>query len=431
LYDAQEAYKNASSKFENSTIPNNFPYYYRIEVKNRLALAEEHLEMSEFQYNENRYYTSTSRSFQSLIYSRYVTYSCDFFDSEDDNYFKNLLSEVESYYLYANEDAKNAEVTGFISLQSVGSAQTRASEAKIYLENAKNLYEASNPYTYFDVPEFLYNLAFVVERSNSIGWWIKIGKSFNEIGKLDSDYLENLALEYIEEAQLAVLYSGIILSELGSTSSYLSNAENLLESARDNLEKGYPAASLFEALEATVRANLAIEIIGTEPEDKIDLAKEQAGIKISNSRSQGIEPILAVSYYEYAESLTNKTDYETALINYKFSGMIAGALGFTNISTSTAESRYVGRIDIIRPERTNIFQGFFFVLILCILACIAGIGLGLIFGGLFFGKEKVEKKSIIPKSNEYNIYKEKPPQQPEFSTGDLPRSIKDYYKKNK
>jgi len=429
LGEARRTYQDAKSKLENTSITNKYPYYYKSDITNYLNTAEERLKNSEEAYENETYYTSTSKSFQSLIYSRYILYACEYWDPENDTFIEDLLNEVKSWYNDAAEEAKNAEISGFISLQSVGAAQRRASEAKQNLDAAESSYD-EGLYSYSNVLDFFYKLAFVVERSNSIGWWINIGSYFNETGVLDKDKLENLALEYIEEAQQATVYSSIILSEIGSTigdsSDYLSYAEDLLETARDDLEKGYPAAALFEALEATVRANLAIEIIGAEPEDKIELVRETAYTKIGKSRQQGIEPVLAVSYYEYAESLANDSDFENALLYYKYSSLIAGALGFTNTTLGSASSRYVGLPEIKSPIPEN---WFILLASVAIFAIITGLVLGLLIGSLFSKKEKEEsQKKWMPK--QIDDYK-KTPKHPYFTKEDMPRSIKDYYKKNK
>lgn len=425
LEDSRQEYENAESKLENSSIPNNYPTYYKNEITDYLNAAESRLKNSEENYENETYYTSTSKSFQSLIYSRFVLYACDYWDSENTEFIEDLLQEVKTWYNDAAEKAKNAEIDGFISLQSVGAAQRRASEAKQYLDEAESMYN-NGLRRYSEVLDYLYKLAFVVERSNSISWWINIGSYFNETEILDEDTLDDLALEYIEEAQQAYIYSSIILSEMGATTgdsaNYLSNAESLLETARDDLEKGYPAAALFEALEATVRANLAIEIIGAEPEDKIELASENAISKIARSRQQGIEPVLAVSYYEYGESLANESEYDSALLYYKYSGMIAGALGFTEATTGVS-SRYVGLPQIHIPTE----NWSLIIAIVAILSAVAGIGLGLIISGISPKKEKVHKKWVQKRIDDYK----KISKYPYFSKEDMPRSIKDYYKKTK
>ena len=432
LEEARQANENARSKLENTSIPNNYPTYYKSDIENYLDTAEERLKNSEEAYENETYYTSTSKSFQSLIYSRFVLYASDYWGLEDTSFVGDMLQEVTSWYNSAAEEAKNAEISGFISLQSVGAAQRRATEAKQYLDDAESMYN-NGLYPYSEVLDYLYKLAFVVERSNSISWWINIGSYFNETGILEENTLDDLALEYIEEAQQATVYSGIILNEMGTTtldsSNYLSNAEDLLEIARDDLEKGYPAAALFEALEATVRANLAIEIIGAEPQDKIELASETAISKIAKSRQQGIEPVIAVSYYEYAESLANDSDFDSALLYYKYSGLIAGALGIANVTIGTSSSRYVG-IPEIRGQNTYwLLENIEIVISIAFLGCIAGLGLGLIISGLASSKEKkkITEKWKPKHIKDYN----KRPRHPYFSEKEMPRSIKDYYKKNK
>jgi len=424
LNEANQAYENAKSKIENTSIPNNFPTYYRNDVIDSLKVAEDNLKKSEEAYENKTYYTSTSESFQSLISSRFVLYTCEYWEPDNDTFFQDLLNSAKAKYNDAAETAKNSEINGYISLQTVGAAQRRAAEAKETLDSAESMYN-NGLFYYSQVLDFLNKMAFIFERCNSINWWINIGTYFNETGELDKDTLEILALEYIEEAQQATIYSSIILSELGGSSidssNYLSNAENLLVSARDNLENDYPALALFEALEATVRANLAIEIIGSEPKEKIELASESANNNIARSRKQGIEPVLAVSYYEFAHSLANDSEYDSALLYFKYSGMIAGALGLTEF-TSGASSRYVGVPETPDSSKLNwLLENIVVVLSIAILAGIAGFGFGLIVSGLITKKES--KKHLY----EYG----KTPKHPYFSEKDIPRSIKDYYKKHK
>jgi uncharacterized protein len=426
LEDARESYENASSKFEDAEIPNQFPTYYKDGIEESLVSSEEKLIESEVAYENITYYTSTSKSFQSLIYSRFVSYACDYWGSED-TYLEDLFQEVTSWYNNASEVAKNAEINGFISLQTVGAAQRRASEAKQYLDSAESVYD-NGFISYSEILDYLYKLSFVVERSKSIGWWISIGFYYNDTGDLDKEILENLALEYIEEAQQATVYSNIILSEIGSTtgesSNYLSYAEDLVETARDDLEKGYPASALFQALEASVRANLAIEIIGIEPEDRITLASETGINKIENSRQQGIEPVLAVSYYEYGESLANESDFDNALLYYKYSSMIAGVLGFSNSTLGTASSQYVGLPEI----RIPIPENFIIILaLISLLSIIAGIGLGLIISDVSSGKKQRKNEQQLKQKQIGGSGKQL--KNPYFSQKEMPRSIKDYNKK--
>ena len=422
LEKAEQKYKNVTSKFENTSIPNQ---YYRKFVEKRLKEAKTSLNESKEWYNKHLYYTSTSKSFQSLISSRFVNYSCEYYDPGDENFIQNLLTQVNEVYNKTSEIAKKAKINDYISLQCVGAAQRRSTEAEEYLDKLN-----TNFFTVSDLLEFFYDVAFIIERCNSISWWIGIGDHFTKTGNITNTTIENLALEYIDEAQQAIVYSNILLSEMGATygdsADYLTSAQNLLDTSQDNLDKGYPAAALFEALEALVKANLALEIIGTNAENKINFTREKASDSISKSREMGIEPVLAVSYYEYAESLSNETSYKSALIYYKYSGMIAGALTFANVTASTSSSRYVG----IPKSESQIFRWLFqqitILVAVFLIGILAGVGIGLIIAGLTIKKDK--QKPAKKTTSTIQMYNKKRYQYPD---NQIPRSIKDYYKKNK
>ena len=426
INESEGLYENASKKFENSSIPDHFPNYYKSDINEKLENAKKSLEDSKEWYNQHLYYTSTSKSFQSLISSRFVEYACDYYDSGKQDFIDTLLDDVEKLYDESSELAKNAKIVDLISLQTVGAAQRRTTEAKLYLDNAKSI----NLYTFSDVLDFLYDIAFVVERCNSISWWIRIGDYFNETGEITESKLENIALEYIDEAQQAVTYSDVILDELSQTSinsaSHLNSAESLLETARNDLDNGLPAAAFFEALEALVKANLALELIGTSEEDKIDISSEKASNSIAKSRMQGIEPVLAVSYYEYAESLSNESSFDSALIYYKYSGMIAGAISYTNTSVGASISSYVGIPQVNTPLSIWILERMLFIIGIFLIGGLAGLGIGVIIGSFIGNKDKKKKPPVHYPPSTYDY-------RPRYyyPNDQVPRSIREYYKKNK
>ena len=151
------------------------------------------------------------------------------------------------------------------------------------------------------------------------------------------------------------------------------------------------------------------------------MVNESARSSISKSIQQGIKPVLPVCYYEYGESLLEEEDLTNALFYYRFSGMIAGALGFTNISSETTSSRYVGI-----PEsqgRTSILQGFNKIISIVIAICmgIAGLGMGLIIGSYYAGKKEKEEDKKWPPKNFDDYYRRERYYQ---RKSDMPRSIK-------
>lgn len=426
LEESTALYDNASAFFENSTIPNYYPDYQRTTLNNALSDASELIEKSNYWYGERLYYSSISWSFQSLIYSRFVYYGCSYFNSENgDRYIQSLLEDVASFYITQSELAKNAEIKGMISLQCVGIAQSRAGEANSYIS------EALASFNNYDRLNALYRTAFAMERSKSVGWWLNISSNFIDTGNINVTSLEKLATEYRDDAQQAIIYSSVILQEIGSSSTYLSSAEDLLDIASSSVDNDFPAAALFESLNALVKANLAIETIEIEPEDKIERAREQASNSIGNSRSLGFEPVLAVSYYEYAESLNNESSFSNALFYYKYSNIIAGALGLlTNFTGGRFSSRYVG----IPETGTNVWSYLIstyleYFMIFALLMGLIGFAFGLIVATAIISLKKDEKPAIKDESQKIDDYYKR--QSRYFSGDDIPRSIKDYYKKNK
>jgi len=406
LNESMNQYVNASDLLNNSDISNRYPYYYKNSITDFLNNAEDKLKKSQESYDQELYYSSTSNSFQSLIDSRFVIYACEYFNSSDeDQFIFSLVNDATSFCDNKSDVAKNSEIKGVISLQCVGAAQSRASEAKTYLS------EASESYQNNDYLAALYKIAFAIERGKSVEWWLGIASHFNDTGEVNVTILTNIAEEYIDDAQQAIVYSNIIIQEMGETSSYISDAENSLETARDDIEQGYPAAALFDSLETLVKANLALELVDGITDEKIERARESASNSISESRNIGIEPVLAVSYYEYAESLMNDSQQSSAIIYYKYSDFIAGAINFANFSTGTTSSRYVGipKVNMENKMFDYIFNRYTdYLVMILVIGVVFGLVIGLLASGMI-SKRKKER----------------------FDDKWAPRSITEYYKKNK
>ena len=265
LENATSAVENASNAFQNTDIPNVFPYYYENQVEDLLQSAEDSLLESETWYEQGFYYSSTSKSFQCLINSNFVSSACTFFENDQDSaYIEDIIDTATAYYETQDEAAKQATVKGMVSLQCVGAAQKRASEVKVYLTDA---------ISYTNQGEWLsalYNVAYANQRAQSVGWWLNISAGFNDTGEIEEDDIEDLATRYVEESHQAVIYAALILEELGETSSYLTDASALLSAAQNDLDSGYYAASLFEALEALARGNLALELVSGSTTERLE-----------------------------------------------------------------------------------------------------------------------------------------------------------------
>jgi predicted S18 family serine protease len=317
----------------------------------------------------------------------------------------NLRNETLQLYLNTSALARNAPISGMVTLQCVGAAQQRVTEAASYLSDANTSIQNS------DFLNALYDIEYARERTESVQWWLNISEAFNDTGDINASTIGMLADEYLDDAQQAAAYSGIILDEMGSSSTYLSDAETLLAAARSDNDKGFSAAALFGAFESLVRANLALELVEGVTAEKVERARQQASGSITDIRDLGIEPVLAVSYYEYGQSLVNESSLESAVVYYMDADMIAGALQFTS-SYGTHSSRYVGVTESqqVAPWGYGLSQYTGVFVLFALIGGLAGVGVGLLISGLF-------SKSSPRKLN--------------LSETSLPRSIEDYYKKNK
>ncbi len=406
LNNAEESYQNASHLFNITTIPNRYPNYYRNQVTDYLNSAQDRLLESTHWYNSTQYYTSTSKSFQSLINSHFVSYACQYFTTQDQEQFvHSLLSQATQQYGNMSKLAKNTTIHGMVTLQCVGAAQQRVTEAASYLSEANTSYHNNDYLT------ALYKIAYAQQRSDSVRWWLNISTPFNDSGTINATMINSLAEEYLDDAQQAIVYSQIIIDEMGQTSAHLDDAKTLLDTARGENEKGFSAAALFGAFESLVKANLALELVDGVTAEKVERARERASASITESRNLGIEPVLAVSYYEYGQSLANESSLDTAIVYYKDADLIAGALRFTT-PYGVRSSRYVGI-----PEHQKVlswsygpsqYLGFF--ILFAVIGGLGGLGLGILIGGLV-SRQKQKEQVVIGTQ--------------------IPRSIEDYYKKTK
>jgi len=433
IQQANNSLKNATAAFDTTTIPHSYFFNYQGQVQDALKSAETTFDESLDWYNDQKYYTSTSKSFQSLINTRFVTYSCNYFNATDqDAYMQNLYNQSVSYYESQSEKAKQATVKGATSLQCIGAAQKRATEASSYLSTASSYI---NQNEYFSA---LYQLAFAVQRAESISWWLSLIDQFNETQSYTDDEIQGFASDYIQDAQQAIIYAGVILDEVGTSSSFLNEASSMLDIAKDDKDDGYPAAALFEALEALAKANLALELVDATTQEKIesklDRANQSAYRGIIESRMLGIEPILAVSYYEYAESLIEE-NVQNALFYYKYSDLLTGVLTVSGSCNSDAGSRYVGiPARNVENWQFNLFSYSNYVILFGVFVLVTGVLIGVLISLIITKRQKPQKSiehqpildSQYPPSYHHSYqqyYQDTSPQ--------LPANINDYYKKTK
>jgi predicted S18 family serine protease len=155
---------------------------------------------------------------------------------------------------------------------------------------------------------------------------------------IDIATLKDTADTFIEDANLIVIYA----SELVGSSELVSGASDKLALAQEEYVAGDYAAALYNAIDARTRAALAIELIGTTTvsEERMDVARSQAAAAINAQVSSGVQPLLSMSYYEFATVFAEEGNTVQATLYYQQAAGLAGAflyLGADSLSSAPVE----------------------------------------------------------------------------------------------
>ncbi len=126
----------------------------------------------------------------------------------------------------------------------------------------------------------------------------------------------------------------------------------------------------------------------------------------------------------------NESAEDIAIVYYKYSSIIAGALGFTSTSGEQS-SRYIGvppKISVSSWDR-GVMRYFEYYIFFVIVGGIGGIGIGILIGATSLKKQAHKTKPKEHKQRSIDDYYRG--QSRYFSEDEIPQSIKDYYKNKK
>ncbi len=276
-----------------------------------LDQAKDILSRADTMYNDKKYYAATSLYFQSMIDMRFVQWSEGYGRASDkEQYLTELVDKVEKQIRLSETDLDNFKRYGISDVEAVGAAESRITAARARLEDAKKLNETN---------EKIMSLAFSNERARTAQWWLTLATPGDKI--IPENILKARAGWYLGQAQSINTYIQALLVESGAHSGITDGADDDINHAQDELQRGYYAGAISDSLQATVKASTTIGLFGdVDASKKIEKIREAAKSQINDARLAGIEPTLAVSAYEYAETLTNPFD---RISQYSFAKMVA------------------------------------------------------------------------------------------------------------
>ena len=310
-YDNTTAYyRSTLEKLKKSDV-NYATYTTLMEALNEAGII---LNQSKKSLDDGRYYTTMSKDFQARIIIRHVDWYLGVKSGDD---VQRILKTTGSQINASESRVSNITIRGTTMLQAVAAAEERVEQAKSLLDEAWKYYYNGD---YWDA---VGDAAYAYERAKTAIFWANLGERFASGDVISRDVVKTTARDYIDESNLIVTY---IESMYGTVGGDLSQS---IQQAEQYYEDGKYSAALFTAMEARVRAQVFLDTLGIDNQtvlkDKLAGMKESAKVAIAMAQNQGITPVLAIAYYEFAESYEQSAeengsmeDLQTAMIFYQY-----------------------------------------------------------------------------------------------------------------
>ncbi|ASJ14978.1 S16 family serine protease [Thermococcus radiotolerans] len=310
-YDNTTAYYQATLEKLKKSDVNYATYTTLMEALNE---AQAVLNQSKQSLDDGMYYTTMSKDFQARIIIRHVDWYLGVKSEED---VQRILRTTGSEINASERRVSNITIRGTTMLQAVAAAEERVEQAKELLDEAWKYYYTGD---YWDA---VGDAAYAYERAKTAVFWASLGERFATGDVIGKDVVKATARDYIDESNLIVTY---IESMYGTVGGDLSQS---IQQAEQYYEDGKYSAALFTAMEARVRAQVFLDTLGIDNQtvlkDKLAGMKEGAKVAIAMAQNQGITPVLAIAYYEFAESYEQSAeengsmeDLQTAMIFYQY-----------------------------------------------------------------------------------------------------------------
>ncbi|VVB87637.1 Lon protease [uncultured archaeon] len=277
--------KEASDKY-NQTEAQTPKSRYILDAKDIITQADN-------MYDAKKYYAATSLYFNSIINIRTAQWIYGYGNAADkDQYVSDIINQVETQINKSESELDLFKSGGVSDVGAVGAAESRITTSKLRLEEAKNLNNTDDK---------IYGLAFANERARTASWWLTLstpGKAVPE------KILKDRAGWYLSQAQSINTYMQELLSESSAHPTVISGSTDDLTNAQNEMQRGYYSGAIFDSLQGSVKASTIIGFMGlTDAQGKVQKSQDDAKAAINEDRLAGIEPTLAVSAYEYAETM--------------------------------------------------------------------------------------------------------------------------------
>jgi uncharacterized protein len=265
------------------------------------SIAENLTSSANESYIDENYYSAASYCFGANIRYRNMILIKQ---NLTDKMFAEKVLDLDNKILGYESMLDNLTIRTLNDMQIYMIIDERVENARLFLESAKN--------TYYDSKyDSLYNLAYAIERFNSIKSWEQfLGLPGAEF-ELNEAMIQQSCSEKIAEAQERYQYVSLFISP-----QIVSQSLNDINLAMDYYEKQDYLMCIMKASIAKSNINVVSGIIGISEEkisDLVDRKLNSVKKMIVREQNKDIFPIMGYSYYEYAKSL-KESDLYSSLI---------------------------------------------------------------------------------------------------------------------
>ncbi len=265
-------------------------------------------------YDSQKYYAATSLYFNSMINIRTAKWTYGYDNAADKKkYVDEIIFMAEESINKSGNDLDVFKSGGVDDVGAVGAAESRITASKFKLDEAKKLNNTE---------EKIYAIAFSHERARTAQWWLTLSTPNNKV--IPEKILKDRAGWYLSQGQSINTYMQELLSESNVHPAIISGSAEDLTHAQKEMQSGYYSGAIFDSLQGSVKSSTIIGLIGmTDVQKKVEQSAGDAKAAINEARMAGIEPTLAVSAFEYAETMQDP--YEE-INQYVYAKMVAKTL---------------------------------------------------------------------------------------------------------
>ena len=257
--------------------------------------------------NGSKYYSAASYCFGANVKLTYLLLSLEGMGEKD---IKEKIEIIEKNVINLEKSIDKKEKKTVTDLEAYAIVKERLTESKEYSEEVSSTKLNT---TFFEniTSNDIYSLAYSFERVYSAFSWANFfdnrGREF-DFGK---DSLESSCQQKIAEAEERYHYVLLFYPVLD-----LAGTRKEIDYAYDDREEGNYELCLFKATKAKAESDVILSVSGIG-DDKIanilDRKINAAKNNIAKQINKGTFPVLAYSYYEYADELKREDKYSALL----------------------------------------------------------------------------------------------------------------------